>query len=54
MLHSIKVQKATKDRMAELKAPGQSYDGFITQMLELWEKQKGVAPMKKRRSGETG
>ena len=34
----IGVKKTTKARMDENRAPGQTYDGFIRQLIDLWEK----------------
>jgi hypothetical protein len=39
---TIGVKEATKDRMDACRAPGQCYDGFINQLVDLWEK-KGPA-----------
>ncbi len=37
-LHTtIGLKKATKDRLNESKAPGQCYDGFLCQLMDLWE-----------------
>lgn len=36
----IRVRKETRDRLHAVKNPGQSLDGIITQMIDLWEKQK--------------
>jgi len=37
---TIAVHKDTKKRLDESKAPGQNYNGFIAQMLELWERNR--------------
>jgi hypothetical protein len=34
---TICVTQETKDRLDSIKAPGQSYNGFITQLLQHWE-----------------
>jgi len=36
----IRVRKETRDRLHVVKNPGQTLDGIITQMIDLWEKQK--------------
>lgn len=33
----VRVNRTTKERLDELKAPGQSYDGLITQLLDFLE-----------------
>jgi hypothetical protein len=38
---SIGVRQTTKDRLDGQRAPGQCYDGFICQLMDLWEKAKG-------------
>jgi len=35
---SIGIKLATKARMNKNRAPGQCYDGFICQLVDLWEK----------------
>ena len=35
---SIGLNSETKRRMDENRAPGQSYDGFIRQLVDSWEK----------------
>ena len=35
---SIGIKPKTKGRLRLAKAPGQSYDGFVVQMVDLWEK----------------
>ena len=37
---TIRVRKETRARLHAVKNPGQSLDGIITQMIDLWEKQK--------------
>jgi hypothetical protein len=37
---SIGIKMATKDKLDKHRAPGQCYDGFICQLLDLWEKNK--------------
>ena len=35
---TIAVWKSTKDKLDRNKAPGQSNNGFICQLIDLWEK----------------
>jgi len=35
---TIAVWKSTKDKLDRNKAPGQCYNGFICQLVDLWEK----------------
>ena len=37
---TIGLKKTTKDGLDKNRAPGQSYDGFICQLVDLWEKNK--------------
>ena len=34
---SIGLKRATKDKLDKNRAPGQCYDGFICQLIDLWE-----------------
>lgn len=34
---TIGIRKSTKEKLDQLRAPGQSYDGFICQMVDMWE-----------------
>jgi len=36
----IRVRKETRDRLHSIKNPGQTLDGIITQLIDLWEKLK--------------
>ena len=38
---TIGLKKATKDKMDKNRAPGQCYDGFICQLVDLWERTNG-------------
>ncbi len=38
---TIGIRLATKDRLDDNRAPGQCYDGFIWQMVDLWERSNG-------------
>jgi len=35
---TIAIWKSTKDKLDKNKAPGQCYNGFICQLIDLWEK----------------
>jgi hypothetical protein len=35
---TVSVTEATKNRMDKWRAPGQCYDGFLIQLVSLWEK----------------
>ena len=35
---SIAVWKSTKDKLDKNRAPGQCYNGFISQLVDMWEK----------------
>ena len=37
---TIRVTKETRDRLHTVKNPGQTLDGIITQLVDLWEKVK--------------
>ncbi len=37
---TIGLKKATKDRLDQNRAQGQCYNGFICQLVDLWEKVK--------------
>lgn len=37
---TIGVKTNTKDRLDECRAPGQCYDGFINQLVDLWEQKR--------------
>ena len=36
----IRVRKETRAKLHSMKNPGQSLDGFITQLIDLWAQQK--------------
>jgi len=38
---TIGVKKTTKQKLNENRAPGQCYEGFICQLVDLWEKTNG-------------
>jgi hypothetical protein len=35
---TISISRATKARMDKWRTPGQCYDGFLIQIVNLWEK----------------
>lgn len=43
----IRVRKETRDKLHSITNPGQTLDGIITQMIDLWEKQKKEATVAK-------
>ena len=40
---TIGLKKTTKAKLDDNRAPGQCYDGFVRQMVELWERDKKKA-----------
>ncbi len=46
---TIGLRNTTKQRLDKKRAPGQCYDGFLCQMIDLWERAKtpGSAGVKK-------
>ena len=37
---TIAIWKSTKDKLDKNKAPGQCYNGFICQLVDLWERRE--------------
>ena len=35
---TIAIHKSTKDKLDRIRAPGQCYNGFICQLIDLWER----------------
>jgi hypothetical protein len=35
---TIAIRKSTKDKLDKNRAPGQCYNGFICQLIDLWER----------------
>jgi hypothetical protein len=35
---TIAIQKDTKERLDQSRAPGQCYDGFISELVDYWER----------------
>ena len=46
---TIGLRMTTKDKLDKNRAPGQCYDGFICQLVDLWERikeeKRGVMPI---------
>ena len=42
---TIGLRKRTKGKLDRNRAPGQCYDGFICQLVDLWEKTKREEPV---------
>ncbi len=40
MRKTIGLRTHTKDKLNQNRAPGQCYDGFICQLIDLWERTK--------------
>ncbi|MDD2251973.1 MAG: hypothetical protein PHQ10_03285 [Dehalococcoidales bacterium] len=38
---TLGIKLSTKNKLDKNRAPGQCYDGFICQMIELWEEVNG-------------
>ncbi len=38
---TIGIKMNTKDKLDKNRAPGQCYDGFICQLVDLWERNNG-------------
>jgi len=36
----IRVSKETRDKLHNIKYPGQTFDGIITQIIEFWIREK--------------
>ena len=43
---TIGLKKITKSRLDNRRAPGQCYDGFLCQLMDLWEESYGKKPSK--------
>ena len=39
---TVGVKSGTKDKLDKNRAPGQCYDGFLNQLVDLWEKSGDV------------
>ena len=44
---TIGVKQSTKTRLDGNRAPGQCYDGFLCQLVDVWEESKGTNLAKK-------
>lgn len=38
---TVAIWRSTKDKLDRNRAPGQCYNGFICQLLDLWERNEG-------------
>jgi len=47
----IRVRKETRDTLHAIKNPGQTLDGIITQLIDLWLKVKQETEVKEQRLG---
>jgi hypothetical protein len=45
---TVGVKQSTKDKLDHNRAPGQCYDGFICQLVDLWEQQINADKKKSR------
>ncbi len=44
-LHTtIGLKTTTKSRLDKARAPGQCYDGFLSQLMDLWQEAYGNSP----------
>ncbi len=53
---TIGLRKATKSRLDKDRAPGQCYDGFLCQMMDIWEEvgnNHGYMRLKTAKGGAT-
>lgn len=48
---TVGVKQSTKDKLDRNRAPGQCYDGFICQMVDLWEQSRDSTKGPYRKSG---
>lgn len=48
---TISISRATKDALDSIKHPGQSNDGLIQELVNLWQKEHGVEEKGKREGG---
>jgi hypothetical protein len=46
----ISLNSRTKDTLDSIRAPGQSYDGVIRQLIKLWDRQNESDKVKKMRT----
>jgi len=40
----IRIRRETRDRLHKVKHPGQTLDGIITELIDLWEREKKPEP----------
>jgi len=48
---TVGVKQSTKDKLDNNRAPGQCYDGFICQLVDLWEQAGEIKKGSARKSG---
>ena len=48
---SVGLKMSTKEKLDANRAPGQCYDGFICQLVDLWEKNAASKKGSARKSG---
>jgi len=48
----IRVKRETRARLHAVKYPGQTLDGIITQMIDLWEREKIPRPTSSKRTSQ--
>ena len=51
---TIGLRKTTKQRLDGRRAPGQCYDGFLCQLIDLWEASKASGRGIKKKTQATG
>ncbi len=39
---TISLRVSTKEKLDQKRAPGQSYDGFLCQMVDMWEENRAT------------
>jgi len=51
---TIGLKRMTKIRLDKYRAPGQCYEGFIGQLVDLWEKNKAMEERIRYMAGSAG
>lgn len=46
---TIGLRLTTKEKLDQSRAPGQCYDGFLCQLVEMWEENRGSIYRKSNR-----
>ena len=49
---TIGLRMSTKEKLDQYRAPGQCYDGFISQMIDIWEQTSRDNPGRVRGNGK--